>query len=299
MKRKIIVIDEETCTGCGECIPDCPEGALQIIDGKARLVSDLFCDGLGACIGTCPVGAISVIEREAEPYDEKAVMAKVAPQGHAVIRAHLEHLAGHGEMVLYRQALEFLEEHGIPVPEHRSGTATPAPVQTTPKGTAPVSHQGAAACKSGGCPGSAARSIERGPSPGAGPTGPTGHHPVSELRQWPVQLRLLNPDAAYFDNADLLIAADCVPVARAGFHREFLRGRIAIIFCPKLDSDLDDYVERLAAILSRHEIRSIMVLHMEVPCCTGTRIVLDRAIARSGKDIPVVEQTISIRGEVL
>ncbi|KAF5056027.1 Electron transport complex subunit RsxB [anaerobic digester metagenome] len=286
MRRKIITIDEEKCTGCGECIPDCPEGALQIIEGKARLVSDLFCDGLGACIGTCPEGAISVIEREAEPYDEKAVMAKIVPQGQAVIRAHLEHLVGHGETALYRQALEYLVEIGIPVPEHRSGLA----------GTTPGGPRQGSVCPPGECPGAAARSIERGPS---AEVGPKGHHPVSELRQWPVQLRLLNPGAAYFDNADLLIAADCVPVARAGFHREFLRGRVAIIFCPKLDADLDDYVERLAAILSRHEIRSITVLRMEVPCCTGTRAVVDRAIARSGKTIPIVEETISIQGEVL
>ena len=290
MKRKIITIDEELCTGCGECIPDCPEGALQIIDGKARLVSDLFCDGLGACIGTCPEGAISVIEREADPYSEKAVMAKVAPQGQAVIRAHLEHLASHGEMGLYRQALEYLAENGVPVPEHRDGRTRGVSVQVAPG----AGH--GAACPSGGCPGSAARAIERGPSIG---TGPEGHHPESELRQWPVQLRLLNPDAAYFDNADLLIAADCVPIARAGFHREFLRGRIAIIFCPKLDADLDDYVDRLAAILSRHEIRSITVVRMEVPCCSGIRFVVDRAIERSGQHLPVVDQTISIRGEAL
>ncbi len=290
MKRKIITIDEKVCTGCGECIPDCPEGALQIIDGKARLVSDLFCDGLGACIGTCPEGAISVIEREAEPYSEKAVMAKVAPQGQAVIRAHLEHLANHGEMGLYRQALEYLAENGIPVPDHRVGQTRDVPLQVSP-----IAGHGAS-CPSGGCPGSAARAIDRGPSIGAGPE---GHHPESELRQWPVQLRLLNPDAAYFDNADLLIAADCVPIARAGFHREFLRGRIAIIFCPKLDADLDDYVDRLAAIISRHEIRSITVVRMEVPCCSGTRFVVDRAIERSGKHVPVVDQTISIRGEVL
>jgi len=119
MKRKIIDIDQEKCTGCGLCIPDCPEGALQIIDGKARLVSDLFCDGLGACIGTCPEGAICVIEREAGPYDEKAVMATIAPQGEAVIKAHLEHLIGHGEKDLYRQAIEYLTANAVPVPPAR------------------------------------------------------------------------------------------------------------------------------------------------------------------------------------
>jgi len=282
MKRKIIEIDEERCTGCGQCVPDCPEGALQILDGKARLVSDLFCDGLGACLGTCPEGAIAVIEREAEPYNEKTVMANIVRQGEAVVRAHLEHLAGHGEMGLYDQAIEYLHENGLPVPAHR---AEPVP------SAAPT-----VACPSAGCPGAAARTIERGPY-GGGEGG--GERPESELRQWPVQLKLLNPAAPYFDDADLLIAADCVPFAYAGFHREFLRGRIVIIFCPKLDSEIDGYVEKLAEILTRHTIRSITVAHMEVPCCTGTRYVVDRAIERSGKTIPVTEKTISIRGEVL
>lgn len=119
MRRKIITIDEEKCTGCGECIPDCPEGALQLIEGKARLVSDLFCDGLGACMGACPEGAITVIEREAAAYDEQAVMENVVPQGTAVITAHLEHLLGHGEQDLYSQAIDYLDKKRIPIPEHR------------------------------------------------------------------------------------------------------------------------------------------------------------------------------------
>ena len=282
MKRRIIEIDEERCTGCGECVPDCPEGALQVLDGKARLVSDLFCDGLGACLGTCPEGAIAVIEREAEPYNEKTVMANIVRQGEAVIRAHLEHLAGHGEMGLYDQAIEYLHENGLSVPAHRAGPVPSA---------APT-----AACPSAGCPGAAARTIERSPHGGGERE---GERPGSELRQWPVQLKLLNPAAPYFDDADLLIAADCVPFAYAGFHQEFLRGRIVIIFCPKLDSEIDGYVEKLAEILTRHTIRSITVAHMEVPCCTGTRHVVDRAVERSGKTIPVTEKTISIRGEVL
>ncbi|RXE56349.1 4Fe-4S ferredoxin [Methanoculleus taiwanensis] len=269
MKRKIIEIDEERCTGCGVCIPDCPEGALQIIDGKARLVSDLFCDGLGACIGTCPEGAIAVVEREAVPYDEKAVMGRIVPQGEAVIRAHLEHLLGHGEEGLYRQALEYLHENNIPIPEHTAASAPAA------------------------CPGSAARSI-------AGPrTGEQVTRVASELRQWPIQLRLQNPAAAYFDDADLLISGDCVPFAYAEFHREFLRGKVAIIFCPKLDADIEEYIAKLAAILSQHTIRSVTVLHMEVPCCSGVRSILDQAMQRSGKEIPVREYTVTLQGEVV
>ena len=269
MKRKIIDIDEEKCTGCGLCIPDCPEGALQIIDGKARLVSDLFCDGLGACIGTCPEGAICVIEREAEPYDEKAVMAeKIVPQGEAVLRAHLEHLLGHGEMELYRQAVEYLTANAIPIPKHEIAEVA------------------------GVCPGSAARSLSRADTMDRERAART----ESELRQWPVQLKLLNPRASYFEGADLLISGDCVPFAYADFHRDFLRDRIAIAFCPKLDTDIDGYVAKLAEVFSQHAVRSITVLHMEVPCCSGVRYVVDRALERSGKEVPVNEYTVTLQG---
>lgn len=299
MKRKIISIDEAKCTGCGQCIPDCPEGALQLIDGKARLVSDLFCDGLGACIGTCPEGAISVIEREAVPYDEKAVMATIVKQGPLVIKAHLEHLAGHGQIALYDQAVEYLTGNGIPIPEHATPERKPAgPPQTH----SPAGRMGeGSACPPGphathpfaGCPGSAARSIPR-----AGPRQPVGGVTDSELRQWPVQLSLLNPAAPYFENADLLVAADCVPFAYAGFHAEFLRGRIVIIFCPKLDPDIEGYIEKLSEIFRLHTIRSITVVHMEVPCCSGVRYVVEKALEKAGKKILIEEKTITINGSV-
>lgn len=283
MKRKIITIDEEKCTGCGQCIPDCPEGALQLIEGKARLVSDLFCDGLGACIGTCPEGAISVIEREAGAYDENAVMDNVAPQGAAVIRAHLEHLLNHGERALYTQAIGYLDRHQIPVPDHRIMGHHP---DIEPRG-----HPSFA-----GCPGSAARSIPR--RPGGTPVEQTTGS-ASELRQWPVQLALLNPRASYFEKADILIAADCVPFAYGSFHRDLLRGKIVIIFCPKLDSDIEKYIAKLSEIFSTHAINSITAVHMEVPCCTGVLYVINQALARSGKTIPVKEITISIDGQVV
>jgi NAD-dependent dihydropyrimidine dehydrogenase PreA subunit len=283
MKRKIISIDEDRCTGCGQCIPDCPEGALQIIDGKARLVRDLFCDGLGACIGTCPEGAISVIEREAMPYDEKTVMENIVRQGTPVIRVHLEHLLGHGQKDLYNEAIEYLKEHSIAIPVHDSPVCHPQPVHT---GRTPFAT----------CPGSAARSIARHtPSDNR----PRSDNAVSELRQWPVQLKLLNSAAPYFDNADLLIAADCVPFAYAGFHKEFLKDRIVIIFCPKLDSDIEGYITKMAEIFSRHTINSITIVHMEVPCCGGVRYVVDQALEQSGKKIPVTEKTITIQGEIV
>jgi NAD-dependent dihydropyrimidine dehydrogenase PreA subunit len=273
MKRKIINIDEEKCTGCGECIPDCPEGAIQLIEEKARLISDLFCDGLGACIGTCPVGAISVVEREAEPYDEKKVMENIVRQGGPVIKAHLEHLSGHGETELYKQAVEYLKEHKIRMPGEMHAGHMP----------------------SASCPGSMARSIQRKVS--SQPRQPS-MKAESRLGQWPVQLKLLNPAATYFDDADLLIAADCVPFAYAGFHEDLLRGRIVIVFCPKLDTDIDGYVEKLAEIFNRHTIRSITVAHMEVPCCSGVRYVVDQALEQSGKKILVDEKTITINGDL-
>jgi ferredoxin len=271
MKRKIIEIDEEKCTGCGVCIPDCPEGALQVIDGKARLVSDLFCDGLGACVGTCPEGAICVVEREAGPYSEEAVMEKIVPQGEAVIRAHLEHLLGHGEEALYSRAIDYLNANEVPVPPHE-----------TPAGPA-------------ACPGSMARTL---PGREAAET-EQAERVESELRQWPIQLTLANPAAAYFDDADLLVSGDCVPFAYGDFHRDFLRDRVPLIFCPKLDADVAGYITKLADIFSRHTIRSITVLHMEVPCCSGVRYVVDEALKRAGKEIPVAEKTITLQGQAV
>jgi NAD-dependent dihydropyrimidine dehydrogenase PreA subunit len=306
MKRKIISISEEKCTGCGQCIPDCPEGALQIIDGKARLVSDLFCDGLGACIGTCPEGAISVIEREAVPYDEKTVMATIAKQGVPVIKAHLEHLAGHGQNDLYNQAIEYLIENGIPIPDHAAPdrrkpaahpcTTHPAAGRTGEGVCHPEPH---AAHPFAGCPGSAARSIPREGGTRGMPHQPAGVITASELRQWPVQLTLLNAAAPYFDNADLLVSADCVPFAYPGFHAEFLKGKILIIFCPKLDADIDGYIEKLAEIFTRHTIKSVTVARMEVPCCGGVRYVVEKALEKAGMKIPVEEITISIQGGII
>src|SRR3990172_9537387 len=248
MKRNIITIEEEKCDGCGLCVPDCPEGALQIIDGKARLVSDLFCDGLGACIKTCPRGALLVEERDAEPYSERTVMENVARHGANVIKAHLEHLYEHGEHEYLREALLFLRENNIPIPDYESPSVD--------------SH-------AHGCPGSAPVDL-RNRRGTAGPVQAGGtRRPESELRQWPVQLKLLNPAAPYFDDSHLLISADCVPYAYGDFHREFLKDRIVIMFCPKLDPSIEEYVDKLAAILTLHDIRSITVVRMEVPCCGG------------------------------
>lgn len=275
MKRKIIEINEEKCTGCGLCIPNCPEGALQIIDGKARLVCDLFCDGLGACIGECPLGAIRTIEREAEPYDECRVMENIIKQGANTIEAHLKHLKSHGEMEYYRIATEMLKERGLSIPMD--------PMSETEHKTS-----------GGGCPGMLAKFLEH-----KTPTHKVAAESrVSALRQWPIQLQLLNPSASYFDEADLLISADCVAHAYGEFHRDFLEGKILIVFCPKLDQTLRDYVDKLTEIFRRHKIRSITILRMEVPCCGGTVSLVQQALTKAEKQMEICVKIIGIDGTI-
>ena len=278
VKRKIIEIDEKKCNGCGQCIPGCPEGALQIIDDKARLVSDLFCDGLGACIGTCPKGAIKIIEREAEPYDERKVMEKIVKQGKNVIKAHLQHLKEHGEHDYLMEAIGFLKEKGIENPMHADSKRVNAPLPC-------------------GCPGSNVKDFGTDDDK-KGTGGKTvKSEQGSELKQWPVQLMLVPPNAPYLEDADLLITADCVPFALPTFHQDFLRGKRLIIGCPKLD-DIDFYKEKLAEIFKSNNIRSVTVLHMEVPCCFGLRRVVEEAVSESGKNIEIDMKIISIHGEV-
>jgi len=272
MKRQIIKIDEDKCTGCGLCVPNCAEGAIQIIDGKARLISDLLCDGLGACLGHCPEGAISIEEREAEPYDERRVMDGIIKGGPAVIAAHLQHVRGHGQTAYYDEALRVLKERGIAVPQ----PAAPAAEHT-------------------GCPGMRMLDRTRAAAPPA-PPAPAGSTP-SALRQWPVQLRLLQPQASFFANADLLVAADCVPFAMADFHSRLLQGKVLIVFCPKLDAHLEQYVEKLAAIFRAHTIRSVTVAHMEVPCCSGVGRVVKAALQQAGVQMPVTDITITLQGD--
>lgn len=270
-KRKIITINQNKCTGCGLCIPNCPEGAIQIIDEKARLISDLFCDGLGACIGHCPEGAITIEEREAEPYDERKVMENIIKQGDNVIKAHLAHLMSHGAKEYLQTALDVLDEKGIEV---------------SFGGGSPCSHG------HGGCPGSATRDMRQEETPGPGGRG------VSRLRNWPIQITLANPNAPYFKDADLVVAADCTAFAYANLHEDFLKGKIALIGCPKLD-DADAHEKKLTQIFSANAVRSITCLHMEVPCCFGLVELVQQAIQASGKKIPFEDVTVSIKGDAL
>lgn len=277
-KRKIIRIDEEKCDGCGLCIPDCPEGALQIIDGKARLISDLFCDGLGACLGSCPQGAITIEEREAEEYNERTVMGNIAKQGKNVIKAHLEHLKEHGQSEYLNEATDFLKERNIEVPLKEE------PLRSGDE------HMSAFS----GCPGSKVMDFrekeevtERKKIISKG---------ISELRQWPIQIMLVPSIAPYLKDAHLLIAADCVPFTYADFHDRLLKGKILLVGCPKLD-DVEFYKEKITQILKDDNIKSITCAHMEVPCCFGLVSIVKSAISASGMNIPFKEVTVSIKGE--
>ncbi|MBN1686149.1 MAG: 4Fe-4S binding protein [Spirochaetales bacterium] len=287
MIREIITIDEEKCTGCGLCIPNCPEGALQVIDGKARLVSDLFCDGLGACIGHCPEGAITVEKREAEPYDERRVMANIVRQGAGTIAAHLKHLEDHGEDELLAVAKVVLEEKGI--------TLDAAPESGSPA----VCAAEAAAIGHTVCPGSISRQIARPPRPETASPIEAGVARPSELTHWPVQLHLIPAGAPWLKGRDLLLCADCVGYAAGDFHGQYLKGKALAIACPKLDSGLDVYLQKLTAIIENGGITSLDVLMMQVPCCRGLLHLAQRAAAAAQTKVPVRYTVVSIAGEVL
>lgn len=244
MIRRIIEINEEKCNGCGACAKACHEGAIAMIEGKAKLMRDDYCDGLGDCLPTCPTGAITFVEREAAEYDEQAVEANKL--------------------------------------QKQQAASSPLPC---------------------GCPGTSSKRIERAPrqAEDARHTEETrpvyASAPVSELSQWPVQIKLVPVTAPYFDDANLLIAADCTAYAYGNFHRDFIRNRITLIGCPKLDDG--DYSEKLTEILTRNHIKSVTIVRMEVPCCGGIEQAAKIALQASGKMIPWQVVTISASGEIL
>lgn len=278
LKRTVIKIDEGLCNGCGVCIDGCHEGALQLIDGKVRMISDLYCDGLGACIGECPVGAISFEEREAEPYDETAVMKRLVPKGGKTIQAHLRHLKEHNEMDLFNQGIQYLEENNIMIDMNEL---------TVDKKTNNKPDEYAFTC-----PGNREMSFA-----------PINHSVnmddvPSQLRQWPVQLHLLNPQAGYFQNADVVLAADCTAFSYGGFHNRFLKNHVLAIACPKLDTGKESYVEKLTAMIELSNINTLAVVIMEVPCCGGLLQIAQQAVANANRKIPVKKIVIGIQGEV-
>lgn len=271
MKRKIIKINEELCNGCGNCIPNCPEGAIQIINNKARLVSDLFCDGLGACLGHCPLGAIEVEEREAVEYDERKVMENIIKQGPNVIKAHMEHLKDHGENDLLETAEGFLREKNIDIDLNKEKKEFK------------------------GCPGSRSLNIKRAVNEEKDETGKR----ESQLTQWPVQFHLISPNASYFKSADILLSADCVAYTVGDFHKDYLKGKKLIIACPKLDSGLDTYIEKITSLADIAKINTLTVMIMEVPCCSSLLGIAQKGLENAETKVPLKCMVVSIKGEIL
>lgn len=267
MRRKIVRIDEERCDGCGQCVPSCAEGAIALVDGKARLAGDVLCDGLGACLGECPRGAITVEEREAPAFDEAAVK---------------RHLLSMGTQLSSRHGPDPAPAAAPPAaPRPRLGLAVVADAGPSPAG--------------GGCPGSRPQVIAR--APAAASSGPASG--VSRLGQWPVQLHLVPIRAPYFRGADLLVAADCVPFAHARFHDDLLAGKALVVGCPKLD-DVGAYVDKLREIFAANDVRSVTVARMEVPCCGGISMAARRALEASGKapSVPLRDVVVAVDGAV-
>ena len=293
MKRDILKIDEEVCNGCGQCVPNCHEGALQVIDGKIRLVSELMCDGLGACIGHCPEGAITIETREAKPYNEISVMEQMKDKGKNTIIAHLKHLKDHGETGFLHDGVVYLKEQraGLNFNLDELITEVHSHNKELVSQSQPNPHH-----DGGGCPGSRTMVIEK----------PAGHKnnesfgdQPSELRQWPVQMHLVNPNAPYFRNADLLLTADCVAFTLGDFHRKHLKGKSLAIACPKLDQGTESYVEKLSAMIDIARINTITVMMMEVPCCGGLLQTVRTALGNASRKVPVKKMIVGINGEIL
>ena len=237
------------------CAKGCHEGALQIIDGKARLISELYCDGLGACIGDCPMNAISVEEKEVEAYDEIAVIKRIIPKGAKVLEAHLQHLKNHGEMNLLQQGIQYLKDNDIPVP---------ALTQPQTQNVIPVSQLSA-------------------------------FKPMSASINWPVQLHLINPQSGVFNNADLLLVADCLAYANPKLYSELLVGKKLAIACPKLDVNKESYVNKLIQMIDDSKINSLTVAIMEVPCCGGLIRLVEMAMEKATRKIPMNKIVVKIR----
>ena len=287
MIREIVKIDEELCNGCGVCIPNCHEGALQIIDGKARLVSELMCDGLGACIGHCPEGAITIEKREADEYDEVAVIVQMIKSGKTTVFAHLKHLQDHGETGFLNQALAYIRGHREDMPFQISE------VHELLNGTKNTKATGSLAGV--GCTGSAPQSFNVAGIKMAAPV----ENITSQLTQWPVQMHLINPAASYFSKADLLVAADCAGFTYGNFHNDFIKGRKMVIACPKLDTGKDVYLQKLVRLIDEARVNTITAVIMEVPCCGGLSQLVRMATQTASRKVPVKEVVISIKGEIL
>jgi NAD-dependent dihydropyrimidine dehydrogenase PreA subunit len=293
--RTIIEVDQDLCDGCGACEIGCPEGALKIIDGKARLVGESLCDGLGACIGHCPHGAIRVIERDADSYNEVAVLDKILPQGAAVLQAHFAHLDHYGQDLYIEQAVARLDSLGIAVPEGYEKfrkQAKPKFVKPCPSFSRTLADM---AARSGSAPAQPALVSDLNPAPAAVSLSPKPLSP--KPHNWPVQLHLINPRAPQFANARLLVAADCTAFVMPDFHQTLAEGKSLVIACPKLDSGREIYVSKLAALISQAE--SVEAVIMEVPCCGGLSRLLEEARQKAGRPLPINLVVVSSEGKIL
>jgi NAD-dependent dihydropyrimidine dehydrogenase PreA subunit len=297
MLREVVKIEEELCDGCGQCIPTCHEGALQMIDGKARLISDLMCDGLGACLGHCPQGAITIEEREAEPYNETQVMEIMVGKGENTVVAHLSHLKEHNEMEYLKEGVQYLKDHenelDLNIKEVMSKVHH-----------SHVEEQ-QLAC---GCAGSEARSFAPQSSAGqpvaviAGSLTldqQAGPEQSSELRQWPVQMHLINPMASYFQQTDVVLAADCVAFSLGNFHSKWLKGKSLAIACPKLDDGQESYISKIKSLIDDAKINTLTVMMMQVPCCGGLMQMVNIAANQAERKVPVKAVIVGVEGEIL
>ncbi len=273
MLRKIIKINEDLCDGCGLCIPACHEGALQIIDGKCRLVSDLFCDGLGACIGDCPKGALEVVEAEAEAYDEVAVIKDILNKPPSVLQAHLNHLYDHGAKEYLSQAIQYLDSIGMYVKiDNANKSSNDKPIAKCPSSTMlelKQFKQEKTKTKSN----------------------------QSMLEHWPVQLHLVNPNSPFLKDKELVILATCVPLAYADTHYEYLKNKAVVIACPKLDYT-DPYMKKIEDIIKTANIKKAYIVRMEVPCCSGlVRMSMQASVSANILDFELEEHIISTDGD--
>ena len=288
MEREIIRIDEEKCNGCGQCVPNCHEGALQIIDGKVRLISDLMCDGLGACIGYCPEGAITIEKREAEPYDEPKVMELMVSKGFNTVVAHLRHLKEHNETAFLKQGMKYLIENELKLSFM---------INDVKKAVHQMDSNNDEAGCGGGCPGS--KTVIFDPSGFKMADNQVNGSVQAELRQWPVQLHLINPGASHFSHSDLLVAADCSAFSLGDFHQKWLKNRTLVIACPKLDQGKEIYLQKFITLIDQTKVNTITVLIMEVPCCGGLLQLVEMALSRATRKVPVKAVVVSIKGEII
>ncbi len=293
MIREIVNINEELCDGCGLCVPNCHEGALQIIDEKARLISDLMCDGLGACIGHCPQGAITIEKREAQPYDEVAVIEEMVKKGKNTVLAHLKHLKDHNETDFLKQGVGFLKQNKDKIDfdvdmiiseVHNSGNKIQ--IKEMEHKHEHVNH--------GGCPGSRAMVFEIDDNEAGNST-----QQPSALSHWPVQMHLINPASGHFKGSDFLLAADCVAFTLGNFHSKLLKNKTIGIACPKLDEGADIYIQKLTSLIDDAKINTLTVTIMEVPCCGGLLQMARIAADNASRKVPVKCIVVGTQGNIL